>query len=98
MARKVVWTKRAKRELHEILLYWAERNKPKTFSLKLNDLINRQIKLIQSFPESGRLTDIQNVRLSVIVEYLLYYEFINDTIYILTIRHNKRNPEWLDVN
>lgn len=97
MAKKIVWTKRAKRELREILLYWLERNKSNYFSIKLNDLISRQLNLLQSFPDSGRTTDIKNIRISIISGYLLYYELVNDTIYILTIRQCKRNPESLDV-
>lgn len=97
MAKKIVWTKRAKRELREILLYWLERNKSNYFSIKLNDLISRQLNLLQSFPNSGRTTDIENIRISIISGYLLYYELVNDTIYILTIRQCKRNPESLDV-
>lgn len=95
MAKKVVWTKKAKKELIDILTYWMERNKSNIFSIKLNNLISEQLRLISEFPESGRRTDIPNVSVKIIQKYLLYYEMKNDTIYILTIRHGSKNPETL---
>ncbi|SEM47566.1 type II toxin-antitoxin system RelE/ParE family toxin [Chryseobacterium taichungense] len=95
MAKKIIWTNKAKKELVEILKYWIERNKSNVFSIKLNNLISEQLKLISEFPESGKRTDIPNVSLKIIHKYLLYYEMDNDTIYILTIRHGSKNPETL---
>ena len=93
MAQKIVWTQKAKRELIDILQYWVDRNKSNTFSLKLNSLIESQLNLILEQPKIGRKTDIPNVYIKVINKYLLYYEFVNDTLYILTIRHGSQNSE-----
>lgn len=93
MAQKIVWTQKAKRELIDILQYWVDRNKSNIFSLKLNSLIESQLNLILEQPKIGRKTDIPNVYIKVIHKYLLYYEFVNDTLYILTIRHGSQNSE-----
>ena len=93
MAQKIVWTQKAKRELIDILQYWVDRNKSNTFSLKLNSLIESQLNLILEQPKIGRKTDIPNIYIKVIHKYLLYYEFVNDTLYILTIRHGSQNSE-----
>ena len=93
MAQKIVWTQKAKRELIDILQYWVDRNKSNTFSLKLNSLIESQLNLILEQPKIGRKTDLPNVYIKVIHKYLLYYEFVNDTLYILTIRHGSQNSE-----
>ena len=93
MAQKIVWAQKAKRELIDILQYWVDRNKSNTFSLKLNSLIESQLNLILEQPKIGRKTDIPNVYIKVIHKYLLYYEFVNDTLYILTIRHGSQNSE-----
>ncbi|WP_312421132.1 type II toxin-antitoxin system RelE/ParE family toxin [Epilithonimonas sp.] len=93
MAQKIVWTQKAKRELIDILQYWVDRNKSNTFSLKLNSLIESQLNLILEQPKIGRKTDIPNVYIKVIHKYLLYYEFVNDKLYILTIRHGSQNSE-----
>ncbi|TDX86698.1 type II toxin-antitoxin system RelE/ParE family toxin [Epilithonimonas xixisoli] len=93
MAEKIIWTRKAKNELVEILQYWMNRNKSNNFSLKLNSLIEAQLNLILEQPKIGRKTDIPNVYIKIIHKYLLYYEFVNDTLYILTIRHGNQNPE-----
>ena len=93
MAEKIVWTLKAKNELVEILQYWIDRNKSNAFSLKLNSLIEAQLYLILEQPKIGRKTDIPNVYIKIIHKYLLYYEFVNGILYILTIRHGSQNSE-----
>ncbi|WP_374445951.1 type II toxin-antitoxin system RelE/ParE family toxin [Epilithonimonas sp.] len=93
MAKKIIWTVIAKKELIDILQYWIDRNKSNNYSLKLNSLIESQLNLILEQPKIGRKTDIPNVYIKVIHKYLLYYEFINGTLYILTIRHGSQNPD-----
>ena len=93
MAEKIVWTLKAKKELVEILQYWIDRNKSNAFSLKLNSLIEAQLNLILEQPKIGRKTDIPNVYIKIIHKYLLYYEFVNGILYILTIRHGSQNSE-----
>ena len=44
MVRTIIWTEKAKKELIEILKYWNNRNKSKSFSIKLNNLIEEQLK------------------------------------------------------
>lgn len=92
MAKKIVWTKKAKTELFEILEYWINRNKSKVFSIKLNTLINEHLSLLAEFPNLGRKSDINNVYVTIIHKYLLYYETRDNILYILTIRHGRRNP------
>ncbi len=66
MAKKIIWTAKAKNDLFDILNYWINRNKSKTFSKKLNNLINEQLNLILTFPHIGRKTDVENVSIKVI--------------------------------
>jgi len=97
MVGKIIWTIRAKEELFEILEYWNERNGSATYSLKLNKLIsNTLLKLIKR-PLLGRPTDIENVRVKLVNRYFVYYEIIDADLYMLSIRHEKRNPETLDL-
>ncbi|MGS2738008.1 type II toxin-antitoxin system RelE/ParE family toxin [Sinomicrobium sp. M5D2P17] len=97
MAKKIIWTKKAKNEFIDILQYWINKNKSNTFSIKLNALIEEQLDLILDFPEIGKTTDIPNVYVKIIQKYLLYYEFVDDILYVLTIRHGSRNPKTLKV-
>ena len=97
MAGKIIWTEKAKHNLIEILTYWNNRNKSKTFSSKLNTLIQNHLQLVLDFPNIGRETDISNVQVKVIRSYLLYYEFINEDLHVLTIRHGSRDPKTLEI-
>ncbi|MCO5230692.1 MAG: type II toxin-antitoxin system RelE/ParE family toxin [Chitinophagales bacterium] len=95
MAKQIVWSKRAQNELIEIFEYWINRNKSNSFSLKLNSLIEEQLNLLQENPKIGRKTDFENVHIKVIHKYLQYYEFTDNQLYILTIRHGSKNPKTL---
>lgn len=93
MARQIIWTIRAQSDRKEILHYWRVRNKSNTYSKKLNELINKAIKLMAAHPRIGRSTDIDNVRVKLVRDYLIFYEYSEDNIYILSIWDNRRNPE-----
>lgn len=88
MVERVVWTIKAKNDLTEILQYWNNRNKSKSFSIKLNSLIFEQLNLLKEFPLIGIKTDVNSVFVKVIHNYLLYYEISQDTI---TVQHQKQN-------
>ena len=92
MAEKIIWTTLAKNELFDILDYWKNRNQSILYSQKLFQLIQNQINLIILFPEIGRKTNFENVRIKNIKDYLLFYEIKNSKLYILTIKSSKQNP------
>jgi|SRR5690554_606526 len=91
--RKIVWTERAEWERKDILEYWINRNKSKTFSLKLNKIIREEIVNLAINPEIGRLTEVKNVRLQIIRDYLLFYQISGNKIFILSIWDSRRNPK-----
>ena len=91
--RKITWTKKANSERKEILEYWIDRNKSKTFSIKLNLLIIENLRLIMSKPEIGKKTELENVRIRIIRDYLLIYEMKENEIIVLSIWDGRRNPK-----
>ena len=95
MAKQVVWSLRAQGDRKNILDYWIQRNKSKPYSKKLNALINVSTQLISAFPKLGRETDIKNVRVKVIKDYLLIYEETKERIEVLTIWDNRQSSEKL---
>jgi len=90
--RKVTWTKKANSERKEILEYWIERNKSKAFSIRLNLLIIENLRLILSKPAIGKKTELENVRIRIIRDYLLIYEIKENEIIVLSIWDSRRNP------
>ena len=89
--RKIIWTKTANLERKEILEYWILRNKSKRFSVRLNYLILQTLEVLRENPTIGRLTNVNNVRVKLIREYLLLYEFTDAELIILSIWDARRN-------
>ncbi|MGV0846579.1 type II toxin-antitoxin system RelE/ParE family toxin [Empedobacter falsenii] len=89
--RKIIWTITANLERKEILEYWILRNKSKRFSIKLNYLILQTLEVLRENPTIGRRTNIDNVRVKLIREYLLLYEFTDAKLIILSIWDARRN-------
>ncbi|MCT4013883.1 type II toxin-antitoxin system RelE/ParE family toxin [Elizabethkingia anophelis] len=96
-ARKIIWMQKANIERRDILEYWIDRNKSKKFSIKLNKLIVGTIKQIAENPGIGRKTNLENVRVKIIRDYLLFYEFDENYLKILTLWDGRRDENSLQV-
>ncbi|WP_126653833.1 type II toxin-antitoxin system RelE/ParE family toxin [Chryseobacterium aureum] len=88
--RKVIWTVKANKERKEILEYWILRNNSKIFSIKLNKLILYNVGLLADHPTIGRKTDIEKVRVKIVRDYLIFYEFSSSELTILSIWDGRR--------
>ncbi|HMR17929.1 MAG TPA: type II toxin-antitoxin system RelE/ParE family toxin [Sphingobacterium sp.] len=95
--RKIIWTQKANFERQKILDYWINRNKSKLFSIKLNSLIIEDLRLIAESPYIGRKTEIENIRVKVIRDYLLFYEILGKEIVVLTLWDGRRDPQKLSL-
>lgn len=95
--RKIVWSHRARIRLFEIMDYFAERNKSKTYSVKLYRKFNKELKLILKHPDLGIKTDIESVRGLIIGDYIIFYEDTLDKIIVHTIWDSRQNPDELKV-
>ncbi len=92
MAKQITWTQQAHRDRKEILLYWKKRSQSAAYSRKLNALIKTAIYLVAAHPNVGRKTDIENVRVKLVRDYLVFYEIGEDQIFILSIWDSRKNP------
>lgn len=96
MVEQVVWTERALRERKEILSFWIDHNDSKDYSTKLNSLFKEATQLIKSHPYIGQPTDIDNIRVKIIRDYLMFYEISHENIYILTIWDSRQDPDTME--
>ena len=92
MAKQIIWSLQAQNDRKEILTYWFVRNKSNTYGKKLNLLIRKAIKLISLYPYIGFKTDVENVRVKLVRDYLIFYQEGEEQIFILSIWDNRRNP------
>jgi plasmid stabilization system protein ParE len=83
--RKIVWSNRAKKRLYGILEFYIERNKSKSYSIKLHKLLNKEVKLLLKYPDLGLKTTEDSIRGLIIDACIIYYEVTEDKIIIHTI-------------
>jgi addiction module RelE/StbE family toxin len=81
MAKQIIWSPRAKKELNEILEYWIEHNKSNAYSRKLTKLFKEAAQLIGGHPNMGKLTNDKTARFKIVRDYLIIYEEINNQIH-----------------
>jgi plasmid stabilization system protein ParE len=91
--RKIVWSNRAKKRLYEILDFYIIRNKSRTYSNKLQRLINKEVRLLIKQPDLGLKTTEDTTRGLIIGDYIVYYEVSEDKIIIHTIWDSRQNPD-----
>lgn len=94
--RKIVWTNSAKLELKGILIYWTKKTKSKTYSKKLSILFKETVDLLSQHPKIGRTTNDKNARISIIRNYLIFYEITETEIIILSIWDARRDENETD--
>ena len=91
--RKIVWSNRAKIRLFAILDFYILRNNSKTYSIKLQKLISKEVNLLLKQPDLGLKTSEDTTRGLIIENYIVYYEVTDDKIIIHTIWDSRQNPD-----
>ncbi len=89
--RKIIWTETAKLERKEILNYWINRTKSKTYSKKLNKLFSESVLLLSEHPKIGRTTSDEKTRINIIRDYLIFYEFKEKEVIIQSVCDSRRD-------
>jgi addiction module RelE/StbE family toxin len=98
MARKIIWSNRAREDRKAILSYWNNRNKSNVYSKKLNWLFKETISFLSEHPQIGRKTILENIHVKVVRDYLIIYEVTEFEIVIHTIWDGRRNPSELGIS
>lgn len=91
-ARLIKWTNHARKTRLEIFSYWNNRNKSKLYSQKLNLEFNKSLKQVALIPETGIVTNNENVRLKIVSHFEIVYLISNTQITVLDIFDTRQNP------
>jgi plasmid stabilization system protein ParE len=91
--RKIVWSDIAIKRLYDILEFYDQRNKSKSYSKKLYQLLQKEIKILLKFPEIGLKTTEETIRGLIIQEFIIYYQITEEQIIIHTIWDCRQSPE-----
>jgi plasmid stabilization system protein ParE len=95
--RRIIWSNRAKKKRFEILKFYTENNKSNTYSKKLNQKFNKEIRLLTEYPNLGIKTDFIGIRGLIIDHFIIFYENNYNKIIIHTIWDSRQNPENLHI-
>lgn len=93
--RIIVWSETAKLELKYIFEYFNFRNKSKLYSLKLNRILQTELKILLQQPNIGKKTDSINVRGLLIENYYIFFETNETHIIILSVWDTRQDPKRL---
>lgn len=89
---KIIWSTRARRRLYAILEFYNDRNKSKSYSIKLFRLITKEVNLLQKYPDLGLKTTDDSIRGLIIESYIVFYEVNEDLIAIHSIWDCRQDP------
>ena len=76
----IIWSNKAKIKLYKILEFYKERNKSNSFSLKLYQRINKEVRQLRDHPKIGVNTDFEEIKALIVDDFLIYYEFTKELI------------------
>ena len=91
--RRIVWTKSAHLERIEILNYWYNKTKSKAYSKKLNKLFSETNKLLWTHPEIGSISKDNSIRITIVRDYLIFYEFTTTELIIFSVWDTRRDEK-----
>jgi plasmid stabilization system protein ParE len=98
MVKRIVWTNTAKKARRDILEYWINHNGSNTYSKNLSRLFRIKVALLQSGHYLGKPTDFEDVRVSLVSHFSIFYKVGEKQIIIVGIWDNRRNPDDLHKN
>ena len=96
MVREIIWSTRAQEDRYTIFEYWNKRNKSKSYSKKLNDLLIAAIDFVAIHPHTGKLTDRIGIRIKFVSHFALIYEATETQLSDLSIFDTRQNPDKLE--
>ena len=79
--------------LEAILNFFDERNGSDRFSKKLLKMIHKQILLLKTMPEIGRLTDFPSVRVLFVERFGIVYQIRDQVVLIIDIYSCETDPD-----
>lgn len=85
MDKQIIWTQRARDDRKKIFEFWNYHNKSTVYSTKLNTLIKQTLKLTCKYPQIGKKTSFDQVRLQIIRNYFLFYKINDKHLVVLSI-------------
>ena len=90
---KVEWSLDARLDLYDVLEFYRIRNGNSLYSKKLNNKIDKSVKLLIKNPFIGKPTEEPSIRALITGDYQIIYEVFEKLIVIIMIWDTRRDPE-----
>jgi toxin YoeB len=95
--RKVIWSPRAQIRLYDILEYFAQRNKSRSYSAKLYRTFTKELAFVSKQPDIGIRTELDDIRGLIVGDYILFYETTPTQIIVHTLWDCRQDPNSLKI-
>ena len=93
--RIIVWTNTAVKQRREVLKYWTMKNGSSIYAEKLIKLIRERLNVISKNPKAFKLSTFQNVRVSALGHFSIYYKFTEQELIVVAFWDNRQDPKKL---
>ena len=93
--RIIVWTDTAVKQRREVLKYWTVKNSSSIYAEKLIRLIRERLNIISKNPKVFKLSTFQNVRVSSLGHFSIYYKFTEQELIVVAFWDNRQDPKKL---
>ena len=93
MALEISYSPQIFDSLEAILNFFDERNGSDRFSKKLLKMIHKQVLLLKTMPEIGRLTDFSGVRVLFVERFGIEYQIRDNAVLIIDIYSCETDPD-----
>ena len=91
--RTVVWTFTASKQRRDILKYWTIRNNSTLYAEKLIKLIKDRISTISKNPTAFKSTTFQDVRVSSLGHFSIYYKTTDKELIVVAFWDNRQDSK-----
>ena len=91
----IEWTTTAYKQRNVIFEYWNSRNGNTRYSKQLLVEINKRLKTISKFPNSGKQSSFDNTRVISMGYHSIFYKIYQDRIIITAFWDNRDDPNKL---
>lgn len=93
MAKRIIWSQKAQSDRKEILEYWRNRTKSTSYSKKLDSLFKGALSILKDYPQIGKPTEFDHVRIKIVRDYLMIYEDTEGAIILHSVWDIRQKPE-----
>lgn len=90
--RIIVWTQTARNQRRNILRYWVNRNRSKSYSQKLIRQIAEKVSNISTNPTAYKRCDFPKTRVAAMGHFSIFYQYDDNRILITAFWDNRQDP------